>query len=231
MIISHKHKFIFIKTAKTAGTSIEVFLERICDDDDIVTPIFPTIEGHRPRNYQGLFNPVPEMLGGGMRENARTLQEFVKRKKFYNHISARKVRARVPSHIWNNYYKFAVERNPWDKTMSHYHMLKHRSGRDMSFQEYLNMGNFCLNYQKYTAKESNYGIIVDRVIKYENLIEELGEVFSLLNIPFSGDLGVKAKSDYRKKTADYRGFFSELDRQFIADVFRAEIQMFGYEFY
>lgn len=230
MILSHKYKFIFIKTAKTAGTSIEVFLERICADDDIVTPIFPIIDGHQPRNYRGLFNPIPEILSGSARESVRTLQELVKRKKFYNHISASKVRARVPPRIWNNYYKFAVERNPWDKTMSHYHMLKHRSNKGMSFQEYLKMGNFCLNYPKYTATRDNREIIVDRVVRYENLINELGEVFTLLNIPFDGDLGVKAKSDYRKSAENYRSFFSDHDKQFIADIFRTEIQIFGYEF-
>ena len=39
MIISHKHRFIFIKTRKTAGTSIEIFLSQFCDKDDILTPI------------------------------------------------------------------------------------------------------------------------------------------------------------------------------------------------
>lgn len=39
MIISHKHKFIFIKTKKTAGTSIEIALSSICDADDIITRI------------------------------------------------------------------------------------------------------------------------------------------------------------------------------------------------
>ncbi len=39
MIISHKHKFIFIKTRKTAGTSIEIFLSQFCGKNDILTPI------------------------------------------------------------------------------------------------------------------------------------------------------------------------------------------------
>lgn len=39
MIISHAHRFIFIKTEKTAGTSLEIALSRYCGSDDI-TPFW-----------------------------------------------------------------------------------------------------------------------------------------------------------------------------------------------
>ena len=37
MIISHKHKFIFFKTRKTAGTSLQIALSEFCGSDDIIT--------------------------------------------------------------------------------------------------------------------------------------------------------------------------------------------------
>ena len=40
MIISHTHQFIFIKSAKTAGTSIEAALSNSCIENDIVTPLY-----------------------------------------------------------------------------------------------------------------------------------------------------------------------------------------------
>ena len=39
MIISHSHKYIFIKSLKTAGTSIEAALSQHCGKDDMVTPL------------------------------------------------------------------------------------------------------------------------------------------------------------------------------------------------
>jgi hypothetical protein len=50
MIISHKYKFIFIKTCKTAGSSIEVYLSKFCGEDDIVTPIKKSENTHYPKN-------------------------------------------------------------------------------------------------------------------------------------------------------------------------------------
>ena len=40
MIISHSKKFIFLRTIKTASSSIEIFLSQFCDKDDILTELF-----------------------------------------------------------------------------------------------------------------------------------------------------------------------------------------------
>ena len=39
MIVSHENKFIFIKTRKTAGTSIEIGLSKYCGRRDVISPI------------------------------------------------------------------------------------------------------------------------------------------------------------------------------------------------
>src|SRR5438045_6038522 len=95
------------------------------------------------------------------------------------------VRLRVPSAVWNSYFKFCVERNPWDKVLSHYHMHAARAGGALTLDAYLARGRFPLNYFRYTDR-SGKKIIVDRVVRYENLLTELAEVFAQLNIPFDG---------------------------------------------
>src|SRR5207248_8898002 len=41
-----------------------------------------------------------------------------------------------PPGIWNSYFKFCVDRNPWDKVLSHYHMHAYRLGGALSLDQY-----------------------------------------------------------------------------------------------
>jgi hypothetical protein len=229
MILSHKYKFIFIKTAKTAGTSIEVFLSRHCGPTDVVTPIEPAVGGHQPRNYEGFINPIPEIL-----ERPRTFfsalrHSITSREKFYRHMPASEVQKRVPAEVWNSYFKFCVERNPWDKVLSHYHMHAAREGESLSLNEYLARGRFPINYFRYTDCAGTK-VIVDRILRYENLTAELGEVFSQLNIPFKGTLGVAAKSEYRTDRTPYQQVFNDDQRRIVEKAFAKEIELHGYRF-
>jgi hypothetical protein len=200
MIISHKHKFIFIKTVKTAGTSIEVFLSQHCGESDIVTPIIPPVDPHMPRNATG----------------------------YYNHMPAFEIRRTINPLIWNNYYKFCVERNPWDKTLSYYHMANYRSHFSLTFEDYLASKQFPVNYPWYTEQGHPGSIIIDRVIHYESLTSDLSEIFKTLGIPFAGSLGVNAKSEYRTDRRPYREIYTPDQAQLIANHFQLEIQLHGY---
>jgi len=229
MILSHKYKFIFIKTAKTAGTSIEVFLSRHCGPEDILTPITPAIEGHQPRNYEGFINPIPELLERPGKFFSALRDSIISREKFYRHMPASEVRKRVPAEVWNSYFKFCVERNPWDKVLSHYHMHAAREGGSLSLDEYLARGRFPINYFRYTDR-TGIKVIVDRIVRYENLMAELGEVFSQLNIPFDGTLGVAGKSEYRTDRRPYRQVFNDEQRRIVEKAFAKEIALHGYQF-
>ena len=58
MILSHTRRFIFIKTRKVSGTSMEISLSKNCGGDDVITPISYEDElvrldegGCLPQNY------------------------------------------------------------------------------------------------------------------------------------------------------------------------------------
>ena len=202
MIISHKYKFIFIKTAKTAGTSIEIFLSDVCGNDDVLTTIFPHVEPHVARNFSA--------------DN------------FHSHATAAEIKNKVSRKVWDSYFKFCVERNPWDKTLSHYHMINHRSGDEISLNDYFLNNKFCVNYPMYTDDTGK--VMVDHVVRYENLVEDLSSVFYSLGIVYNGDLGVRAKADYRSDRRGYRDVFTQDQVDKVSDVFDKEIAMHGYLF-
>ena len=228
MILSHRHRFIFIKTVKTAGTSIEVFLSPHCGPEDVLTPVVPPVEPHVARNHEGYFNPLPELLGPRIVPPRRTLRDLGRRRKFSNHMPARLVRARVPRRIWDGYFTFCVERNPWDKTLSHYHMLRHRAGGTLSLDDYLRQGRLARNLRRYT--DADGAVMVDRVVRYEHLPEDLAEVFAHLGIPFDGSLGVRAKGHFRKDRRPYQEVFTPAQRDEVARLFAPEIALHGYTF-
>lgn len=171
MIISHKYKFIFIKTLKTAGTSIEVDLNKVLGETDIVTEIYPPEEGCIPKNYMG----------------------------YMSHMSAMRVKERVDPVVWNEYFKFCVEREPVDKVISHYCMLKNspflsQYWRNLTFDGYMAKREFPVDTFRYT--DENGELIVDKILKYEDLENEFEDVTRELGLNLK--LTSRAKSGYRK---------------------------------
>jgi hypothetical protein len=122
-----------------------------------------------------------------------------------------------------------VERNPWDKVLSHFNMHAAREDSPLSLDEYLARGRFPINYFRYTDR-SEREIIVDRILRYENLPAELSEIFAQLNIPFDGTLGVTAKSEYRTDRRPFQQVFNEDQRRIVEKAFAKEIESHGYRF-
>lgn len=94
MIVSHRHRFIFIKTQKVAGTSVEIALSKFLGPDDVVTPILdPADEALRrrlgvcgPQNYKATGR---ELLREGMSLSAqgRNFAKEIIRGKWPNDIT------------------------------------------------------------------------------------------------------------------------------------------------
>lgn len=229
MIISHKHKFIFIKTRKTAGTSLEIALSALCGAEDVITGIDPDDEkarkdlGGRPPQHFKIplsahsFGERMQMLFGK------------ERKQFYNHISAAEAKELIDPSIWNDYYKFCFERNPWDKVLSQYNA---RGGQDVfgNVKGYITSGEVARlrGFDMYTVKRN---VVMDDVFKFEEMDQSLARISERLGFEKPLEMPkYKAKGNRRKDRRPYTEVFTEEEKEMVALIFAREIKLLGYEF-
>lgn len=235
MIISYKYKFIFIKTNKTAGTSIEIALSKFCNHTDVITAISLDDEELRKKlGYRGPQNTVIPYYKYSLRNWSRCIRKLER-----IHLGGRASVKAIKNYIgiikWNEYYKFCFERNPWDRVVSLYyfsmHRWKERGKPRISISDFIDSKELLLlkkwGIYNYTL---NGEVMVDRVCLYENLEQELEEVCNkTLGIPEKLILP-SAKSGYREDKRHYREILSAEDKEKIAEIFFDEISLFGYEY-
>lgn len=214
MIVSHLHRFVFMKSKKTAGSSIEIALSRVCGPDDIITAL-----------------PKPDEViraeaGGRGRQNNRG--EGTVSAPLYEHSRAAAVRDAVGRATWDDYFTFVVERNPWDAVVSLYYWVdRHR--HELTFDEFVHRQEVVnLAAQQFRFWHINGTRAVDRVLRYETLDDELDAVWRHLGLPGSPDLP-RAKSGFRD-TVGYRQHYTPATRDLVATLFARQIAELGYEF-
>ena len=228
MIICHKYKFIFVKTRKTAGTSIEIALSKFCDGSDIITTISPEDEPIRKQlGYSGPQNYNIRLIDYTLKDWSRFLFKR-KRARFTNHMTAKNIRKRIGEDIWNGYFKFCFERNPWDKALSLYHWRTRELEPKPSICEFLdkvNQNNLS-NFGIYSIEED---IAVDHIARYENIDNELSLIAEKAGLPTQLELP-NAKGKYRKDKRHYRDIITDNGRSRVENVCSREIEHLGYSF-
>ncbi len=229
MIISHKHKFIFIKTEKTAGTSMEIALSSICGPDDIITPISADDEEYRKslgfRTKQNFKIPIKKYSAIDF---LRALRHR-RRLEFYNHMSAIKIKDHIENDQWNEYFKFTLERNPFDKLISLYYW---RGGKEKypTILDFINSG-LAAKIRGFELYTENSEVIVDKIYKFEELdfaLSDFSEKIGLdevLQLPER-----KAKGNVRKNKSSYREILSSVERGWVEKTFARELTLFDYQF-
>lgn len=235
MIISHEYRFIFIKTRKTAGTSIEVALSEFLGEDDVITPISPKDEelrstlGYRgPRNY---LKPFPTY---DLKDWARLALRFRKAKRYFNHIPARTVRDLVGPQTWSEYFTFTIERNPFDKFLSYYFWLNRNRQRYASIADAIARGRAQLltdrgGWGVYTD-QGGERVIVDEVFRFEDLPGALRSIADRVGLPSTPQM-VRTKMESRSaERRSHREILSNDDRSTLTRIFSRELEHFGYEF-
>lgn len=225
MIISHSHRYIFIKSEKTAGTSLEAALSKHCLEGDVVTPL---------GDYW--FNRD---------ERGEWVHSAMNGEGFFQHDPAIEVRRKVPPEVWDSYFKFSVARNPWDRVVSDFSWearnrpeLKpmrrwhHRIG--VPFDEFRETKQLFRQYVAgdWTTNDRFYlidgALCVDFVIRYERLSDDLAEVCRRVGLP---EVSLpRLKAGLRDRAHAYTEYYDDRSREIVARRHDNDIRLFGYEF-
>ena len=230
MLISHRYKFIFIKTKKTAGTSLEIALSRYLGARDVITHISPEDEQLRQQSGglgpQNFYLPLSTLQPAHWAQWLRTRQ----RPYFYNHMPADEIVRHVSASVWQHYFKFCFERNPWDKVISWYYW-EHKQEPRPPLDAFIQAGRASDlaaggGSSLYTI---NGKLAVDKVYRYEDLPAALQDLKDRLGLPEVPDLP-HAKGQYRQDKRPYQTRYSPVNRQMIAGLFADEISRLGYRF-
>lgn len=223
MIISHKHGFVFVKTTKTAGTSVEIALSKHCGPQDVITPIAPEDEAIRSqKGYPGPRNDLVTLADG------TTLRLF-------NHAPARRARSVIGPEAWRAYFTFAFERNPFDRTVSAYHYMKKNRIAKGIWKDSLTFDVFvrkpealaALHQRGWRLYTVNDKIVVDHIYRFEDLDGAMADIHSRLGIDESEPL---VQTKVAKREGSYRDYYDDASRAIVARAFEKEIETFGYAF-
>lgn len=176
MLICHRHRFIFLKTQKTAGTAIEIALRAVMGRGDVITPISREDE----RISRALGRPGPRHFRAPLRHySGRDLARLITRarlkKRFYNHIPAAQVKAQLPPAVWDGYLKISVERNPFDRAISSYYWRTRKQAQPPTIAAYLRHcpASELSNWAIYTVNDT---VITDVMLRYESLASDLQQL-------------------------------------------------------
>jgi len=162
-------------------------------------------------------------------------------KPFRKHLTAKEIIKVIGQDKWDKAYKFAVVRNPWDKVVSQYkHNIKNNvtnmAKKEISFKDWV-AGTYGKNKGKYYfyrpqmflpqvewLKDFEGKINMDKIIRFENLTDEMNQVFNTL--------GIHQELPHVNKTSktNYRDFYDEETQKIIADWFHEDMQAFNYTY-
>ena len=230
MILSHEHRFIFLKTRKTAGTSIEIALSKFCGDKDIITRI--TNQDEILRSQLGFRGPQ-NFLVRASKYDILDILRIVRygRLRINNHDPASLLTKYIDKENFEEYHKFTVVRNPWDMAVSMYYWQVNGPSKQfsntMSFKDFI---NYCPrelldNSLIYLIDGQS---IIDTFIKFENLANDWKAIVNLIGLE---ELELpRAKSGTRKDKRHYSMIYDDEDVEFIRSLCSWEIENFGYEF-
>ena len=169
MIVSHAHRFIFFAVPKTATQAVRQALSAHLGPDD----------WQQHALYGQARLPIPALAAKG-----------------HGHLSVREVASRLDPDTWNDYFKFAFVRNPFERFVSAYLFLFRNSGvaQQRELREITEGMKAALNRPRFRQRvlivpqselltDASGRVALDHLGRHERLQADLDEIAQRLGLP------------------------------------------------
>ncbi|WP_342068906.1 sulfotransferase family 2 domain-containing protein [Yoonia algicola] len=176
VLVCHKKQLVYLKTNKTAGTSVEMFLQS-------------TLSGRKVTEKQHSSNDGDLIVGHRLLSKKEQTQDDMT---WYPHMTAEKVCAALGNDKFESYLKVACVRNPYDLVISRFHWNNTRLGIShkaddhakvrASFEKFL-VGEEFTNSAEVVFLSGRF--VPDVLIRFENLAADLQTLCNRLSIAFA----------------------------------------------
>ena len=206
MIISHKHRFVFVAVPKVASQSIRLaFRPFLADGDEEQATLFDK-----------LYSTDPHMAAKG-----------------HGHFTASELKEHLGPGVWNSYFTFGFVRNPWERFAS---WAQFRLAKDPNFYRFPTLFMKAAIVSGRAEKDlwakpqtdflcgENNELLVDYVGKLETTTEALENISAAIGLPVSGIS--------RLNTGQQHSYWSWFDSELISMVgtlYQPDIQLFAYQ--
>jgi len=204
VLVSHKYKFIYIKNVKVAGTSVESFFGKYCIDPE------------KDYNYNACISEHIDEFGilGSRGNNLNN--------KWKNHINATKIKSLLGEKTFNEYLKFCVIRNPYDKMVSLYFFKRSK----LSFKEFVKQTQ-CNNLHIHSINKKS---VCNYFIRFEHIEEDIKTLCKKLKI-YSYDISSlpQHKSGIRKGKKHWSEYYDDETKKIVYNKHKKEFELFGYD--
>ncbi|MCC5859280.1 MAG: sulfotransferase family 2 domain-containing protein [Ectothiorhodospiraceae bacterium] len=246
MIISHRHRFIFIHCRKVAGSSMKVTLAPHLGRSDLILgsvhEILRDSSPLRPWVLRTLASPrgaweLWAALAKGRDWRSAVNKVLKKRQKrrlglsSSSHPPAVDVQRAFPD-AWGSYFKFCFVRNPYERAVSDYLYQTRLEPNPPSFSVFL--GQVQAEAREGDEKHDNWPmytiddrVAVDFVGRFEHLADDFRQAMRLAGLEGVRLSASEKRRDYPKPWQDYYG---PGDRERVESLFGREIRYFGYDF-
>ena len=211
LVISKKNRLIFFHIPKNAGSSISSALLK----NEI---------------YYYPWVITSKILRKFKRTDNFFFDNFQKKIfLFTSHETVKTIENKISENIFNNYFKFAVVRNPYSRFVSRYNYMKLTNTlKEFNFSDFLikHIEKSLITDQQYKfllKKDQTIG--VDKIIRFENINVEINQLSKKINFDIS-----KFKKLNTSTTDNYREYY-DINTKKIVDTFCEEdLDYFKYSF-